>query len=149
MSKEVILMADVEGLGKEGEVVKVADGYARNYLVPRNLAAAVTDATRRRIEKKRQEREIQQTREREAALELQKRLEQVSCTIAMKTGAESKLFGAVTVQHILDVLKTQGIELDKHQVELAAPIKELGVFNIPLKLHSDVAATLKVWVVEE
>jgi large subunit ribosomal protein L9 len=149
MAKEVILMSDVEGLGTEGEVVRVAEGYARNYLLPRNLAAPVTEATRRRLEKKRKERADQLARDREGAIAVQKALEKVSCTITVKTGTEGKLFGSVTVLDILGVLKGQGVELQKHQLELAEPIKETGVFNIPVKLHPEVQATLKVWVVEE
>lgn len=149
MAKEVILMSDVDGLGAEGEVVRVAEGYARNYLLPRNLAAPVTEVTRRRLEKQRKERADRLARDREGALVVQKAIEAVSCTITVKTGAEGKLFGSVTAADILGVLKKQNIELQKQQLDLAEPIKETGVFNIPVKLHPEVQATLKVWVVEE
>ena len=149
MTKEVILMADVPGLGKEGDIVRAAEGYLRNYLVPKNLAAPVTEATRRRLEKKRRERDQQLVQAKEQAATLAKSLEQVSCTIPVKTGEGGKMFGSVTVADILAVLKNQGLELAKHQVQLDEPLRELGVFNLPVKLHPEVQATLKVWVVEE
>ncbi len=149
MSKEVILMSEVKGLGAEGDVVRVSEGYARNYLLPRNLAAPVTEATRRQLEKKRKQREEQQAKDRVVAQELAKTIEQVSCTITVKTGDEGKLFGSVTALDVIGSLKAQGITLDKHQIDLAEPIRELGVFNIPVKLHPEVQATVKLWVVEE
>lgn len=149
MAKEVILMANVEGLGAEGDVVRVADGYARNYLLPRNLAAPVTDATRRRLEKKRKVRDEQTARDREQAQSVAQTIESSSVTITVKTGEEGKLFGSVTSADIAEALKAQGLEIDKHKIELPEPIRELGVFNVPIKLGPDVQATLKMWVVEE
>ena len=149
MSTEVILMANVEGLGAEGQVVSVADGYARNYLLPKNLAAPVTEATRRRLEKKRRVRTQQQANDLESAQSVRTTIEQTSCTIAVKTGPEGKLFGSVSAADILAALKEQGIALDKHQVGLDEPIRELGIVNVPIKLHPEVEASLKVWVVEE
>ncbi len=149
MAKEVILMSDIAGLGSEGDVVRVAEGYARNYLMPRKLAEVVTPATHRRLDKKRKERDAKQALERAAALKLQEALAQVSCTITVKTGAEGKMFGSVTAADILGALKAQKVELQKHQLELAEPIRETGVFEVPVKLHPDVQATIKVWVVEE
>jgi large subunit ribosomal protein L9 len=149
MSKEVILMADVQGLGSQGEVVRVAEGYARNFLLPRNLAAPVTEATRRKLEKVRKVREEQDVQEVETAQNLVKSIEQVSCTIPVKSGEGGKLFGSVTATDIVSALKAQGVEVDKHQVDLPEPLRELGVFNIPIKVHPKVQATLKIWVVEE
>lgn len=149
MSKEVVLMADVQGLGSQGEVVRVAEGYARNFLLPRNLAAPVTEATRRKLEKVRKVREEQDVKELDMAQNLVKSIEQVSCTIAVKSGEGGKLFGSVTVPDIVSALKAQGIEVDKHQVDLPEPLRELGVFNIPIKVHPKIQATLKIWVVEE
>lgn len=149
MSKEVVLMADVQGLGSQGEVVRVAEGYARNYLLPRNLAAPVTEGARRKLEKARKMKEEQEARELESAQRLVKSIEQVSCTIPVKTGEGGKLFGSVTAADIVSALKAQGVEVDKHQVDLPEPIRELGVFSIPIKVHPKVQATLKIWVVEE
>jgi large subunit ribosomal protein L9 len=149
MPKEVILMEPIDGLGAEGDVVKVADGYARNYLLPHKLAAPVTQATRRQLEKKRREREIQLADQRVGAEALAKTLAGTSCTIAVKTGEEGQLFGSVSPVDIVASLKEQGVDLDKNKVVLESPIRELGVFKLPVKLHPDVEATLKVWVVEE
>ncbi len=149
MAKEVILLADVEGLGGEGEIVRVAEGFARNYLLPKNKAAAVSPATRRLVEKKKQERLEREATHREAAEALAGKLAAMSVTIPMKTGENGKLFGSVTVTDILAALEKQDVRLDKKQLDLTAPIRELGVFDLPVKLHQDVETTLKVWVVEE
>ena len=149
MALEVILMADVQGLGVEGDVVKVSEGYARNYLLHKKLAAPVTDATRRQLEKKQRVRAAALAQEKEAAVALSKLIDQTSCTIAVKAGSEGKIFGSVTAGDIASSLKLQGIEVDKHKLQLPEPIKELGVFNIPVSLHPEVQSMLKVWVVEE
>jgi len=149
MSKEVFLMADIKDLGKEGDVVNVAEGYARNYLLPKKLAAPVNAATQRQLEKKRKERTANEAAELEGANALVKTIEQASCTIAVKTGPEGKLFGSVSVADVIANLKEQGITLDKHQIEMEEAIRETGVFKLPVKLHSKVQTSLKVWVVEE
>ena len=149
MALELILMADVEGLGLEGQTVKVTEGYARNYLLPRKLAVRISHAALKRLEKNRQEREIRQQKDRAAAQELAQTLEQVSCTIPVKVGENDKLFGSVTVNDIVDALKAQKIALDRHKIHLAEPIRELGVYTIKVKLHPEVEASLKVWVVGE
>jgi len=148
MDREVLLMADVKDLGAQGDVVNVSEGYARNYLLPRKLAAPVTAATRKRLEKMQKEREAARKLEVEAARELAARLEKVSCTIPVKSKDE-KLYGSVTVNDIVDSLKANGIQMDKQKIELAEPIKELGVFQVKVKLHAEVETTIKVWVVEE
>jgi len=149
MSKEVVLMADVKGLGSQGDVVRVAEGFARNFLLPRNLAALVTEATRRKLEKVRKVREEQDVQELDTAQNLVKSIEQISCTLPVKTGEGGKLFGSVTAADIVSALKAQDIEIDKRQVDLSEPLRELGVFNIPIKVHPKVRAMLKIWVVEE
>jgi large subunit ribosomal protein L9 len=142
-------MAKIDGLGEEGEVVQVADGYARNFLFPKNLAAPVTEATRRRIEKLKKDRVARLEREKVEAVELAKRIEKVSCTIPVKTAAEDKMYGSVTPADIAAILKEQGVDVDRHKIELEKPIRELGVFKVNIKLHPEVEAPLKVWVVEE
>lgn len=149
MATEVLLLTDVKGLGKEGDVVRVAEGYARNYLIPQQKAAPVTEATRRQLEKRRKERQARLAAEKAAAEALAAKLAQISCTIPMKTGEEGKLFGSVTAIQIAEALKAQGVELAKNQIQLDEPIRELGVFTVPVKLDAGVTANLKVWVVEE
>jgi len=149
MSVEVLLMDAVPGLGIEGDVVKVADGYARNYLFPKALASEVTEGKKRQIEKKRLERLELMKEEQAAAEELAKKFENVSCTIVVKTSDSGKMFGSVTAAQIFENLTGQGIELDRSQIKLDAPLHELGVFDVAIHLHPDVQATLKVWIVEE
>jgi len=149
MAQELILMADVEGLGLEGQTVKVTEGYARNYLLPRKLAASISQAALKRLEKNRLEREGRQQKDRAAAQALAQVLEQLSCTIPVKVGDNDKLFGSVNANDIADALKAQKIELDRRKIHLAEPIRELGVYTVKVKLHPEVEASLKVWVVGE
>jgi len=148
MDREVLLMADVTDLGSEGDVVKVSEGYARNYLLPKKLAAPVTAATRKRLEKIQKEREAKRKVELDAAKNMAAKMEKVECTIAVKAKDE-KLYGSVSAGDIVDALKSNGVQVDKQQVMLVDPIKELGVFQVKIKLHAEVEATVKVWVVEE
>lgn len=149
MSKEMILMTDVQGLGVEGDVVTVADGYARNYLLPGNLAAPVTGATRRRLEKIQKERETKEVAQKAASEELVNKINEASCTITVRTEQEGKMFGSVTTSDIAVALEEQGIKLDKHKIQLEQPIRELGIFNVNVSVYPGVEATLRVWVVEE
>ena len=149
MAIEVLLMDQVEGLGIEGDIVKVADGYARNYLFPKGIATTVTEGKKRQIEKKRIERLSILEKEKTAAEELAKKIEGIECTIAMKVGENGSLFGSVSIPMILEKIKEQGIELDKSKVVLSAPLHELGVFDVALKLHAEVRGSLKVWIVED
>lgn len=149
MSKEIMLLESVEGLGSEGDVVEVADGYARNYLLPQKLAAPVTNATRSYLEKRERERKEREKEELAAAEELTRKLDQLSCTIPVKTNEEDKLFGSVTTTSISKVLENQGIELERDQILLDDSIDELGVFEVPIQLHPEVVVSIKVWVVKE
>ena len=149
MALELILMADVEGLGLEGQTVNVTEGYARNYLLPRKLAVPISHAALKRLDKNRLARESRQQNERAAAQALAQTLEQVSCTIPVKVGDNDKLFGSVNANDIADTLKAQKIELDRRKIHLAEPIRELGVYTVKVKLHPEVEASLKVWVVGE
>jgi len=149
MATEVLLMDQVEGLGIEGDIVKVADGYARNYLFPKGIASVVTEGKKRQIEKKRIERLAQLESEKAAAEELAKKIESIECTIAAKVGENGKMFGSVGIPQILEKIKEQGLEIDRTKVVLASPLHELGVFDIAIKLHPEVTGTLKVWIVEE
>jgi len=149
MATEVLLMENVADLGSEGDVVSVADGYARNYLLPKNLAAPVTDATRRRLAKLQKERATERQKAVAEAKTLAEKLESLSCTIPVRTGDEYKLYGSVTASDIAKSLADQGVEIDRHLIDLEAPIKELGIFEVKARLDPDVTATIKVWVVEE
>jgi len=149
MARELILMADVEGLGLEGQTVKVSEGYARNYLLPRKMAVPVSHAALKRLEKNRLARESRQQNEHAAAQALAQALKQVSCTITVKVGENDKLFGSVNANDIADALKTHKIELDRRKIHLAEPIHELGVYTVKVKLHPEIEASLKVWVVGE
>ena len=149
MATEVLLMDQVEGLGIEGDIVKVADGYARNFLFPKGIATEVTEGKKRQIEKKRLVRLAQLETEKVAAEELVKRIEGVECTISAKVGENGKMFGSVGIPQILEKLKEKGLEIDRAKIILAAPLHELGVFDISIKLHAEVTGTLKVWIVEE
>ncbi|MFH0908810.1 MAG: 50S ribosomal protein L9 [bacterium] len=149
MSQEVILMEDVPGLGNTGEIVRVADGYARNFLFPRKAAAAVTAATRKMVEKRQVQAEAKRAKVREDAVALAAQIGALSVSITAKAGPEGKLFGSIGNADIIQAAKGQGLALEKHQIELPEPLRELGVFTVPVKLVGDVQAELKVWIVEE
>lgn len=149
MATEVLLMDQVEGLGIEGDVVKVAEGYARNYLLPRGYATEVTEGKKRQIEKKRLERLSQLEKEKTVSQELAKKIEGIECTISAKVGDTGTMFGSVGIPQILEKLSEQGLEIDRSKIVLAAPLHELGVFDVAIKLHPEVTGTLKVWIVEE
>jgi len=146
---EVLLMNDVKDVGNAGDVVQVADGYARNYLFPKKLAEAVTQAARARLQKLQKEREVQRVAERAKMQSVADRLAGLSCTIAVKTAEHEKLYGSVTAVEIAENLKGQGVEIDREAIELESPIKALGVYTVPVRLAADLVVSLKVWVVEE
>ena len=148
---KLILREDVTKLGDAGEIVSVKAGFARNYLLPQGLAYEATDASVRRLE---QERERAEQNARRDFLESRRRasqLEEVSLTFHARAGEESKLFGSITSADIAERLAQQGLdfEVDRKQVELEEPIKALGVYNVPIRLHSDVRPEIKVWVIKE
>lgn len=149
MATEVMLMETIADLGKEGSVVRVADGYARNFLFPRRLAELVTPAAQRRLVKLQREREeVSKVLMAEAGA-LVKRLEGVSVTLAVKTSDGEHLYGSVGVGDIAESLSGQGFTIDKSAIEIAEPIKELGVYDIKINLAAGQSATIKAWVVEE
>jgi large subunit ribosomal protein L9 len=142
-------MEDVKDLGAQGDVVRVADGYARNYLLPKGLAAPVTEGARRRLARLRTEREAEMSQKLASARELAARLVSVSVTIPVKTGGGDKLYGSVGETEIVNALKEQGIEIDRRAVQMEHHIKDLGVFDVKVSVHPEVEASVKVWVVEE
>lgn len=150
MAKEVILMDDVDGLGDTGEIVRVADGYARNYLLPRKLATAVTPGARRQVEKRKIAAEAKRASLRGDAEQLAAKIAAATVTIKVKTGIDGKLFGSVTTADVVDALKKQAsIEIQRKQVDVTHAIKDLGDHTIPVRLYKDVKAELKVSVVQE
>jgi large subunit ribosomal protein L9 len=145
---EVILKEPVETLGGRGDIVKVADGYARNYLLPRKLALAVTAGNKRQIEAERQRALAREKEERAGAEALAARLAQVECVVARRVGEKDTLYGSVTSADVADALTRLGFEVDKRKIQLEEPIKALGEYSVPLKLHKDVVAPIKVLVVK-
>ncbi|WP_456406266.1 50S ribosomal protein L9 [Caldithrix abyssi] len=146
---EIILRQDYQNLGKTGDVVKVKDGYARNYLIPKGIAYIATKENKKRLENELKVKSLRVEKEKMAADELAKKLANVSCTIPVQVGEEDKLFGSVTSQNIADALAAQGIKVDRRKIQLEEPIKSLGIYSVPIKLHPEVEATVKVWVVKE
>lgn len=145
---EVILRQAVDALGHPGDIVKVSPGYARNYLLPRGLAYEATPGNRKRIEQEKSRLEAAENTRRSAAQAVADRLEPVSLTFAARVGDEGKLFGSVTAGDIQQQLATQGFEIEKRQIELHEPIKALGVYRVPVRLHADVKPEIKVWVIK-
>jgi large subunit ribosomal protein L9 len=146
---DVILREDVEKLGAAGDVVSVKDGYARNYLLPRGLAYPATDGNKRRLEAEQKSRSRRADVEVARAGEVATRLEAVSLSFSMKAGEGDKLFGSVTTHDIAERLKAEGFEVDKKVIDLPEPIKALGVYKVPVRLHPDVKPEIRVWVVKE
>jgi len=144
---QVILREDVPTLGKSGEVVRVKPGYARNYLIPRDLAVLATTKNISRIEHEKARITALKAKTVKETQSLADKLGSVSVTIQKPVGAEDKLFGSVTAKEIEAALGLEGIRIDKKKIALAEPIKTLGVHEVPIKLGNDVTATLKVWVV--
>jgi large subunit ribosomal protein L9 len=146
---EVILRDHVENLGKRGEIVKVADGYARNFLLPRKLALPATDANKQWVERERRIAETRDVEERSAAEAIAARLTALGLTIARKTGENDQLYGSVTNADIAELLAAKGFEIDRRKILLPDPIKTLGANTVPVKLHRDVTAQLKVTVAKD
>jgi large subunit ribosomal protein L9 len=146
---KIVLLKDVERLGRAGEVVKVANGFARNFLIPRGEALLATDANIAHFESRRRQHEAAAEREKKAAEALAQELEKASLTVQARVGEEDKLFGSVTAQNVADLLKEQGHEIDRRKIELEEPIRSLGVYTIEIRLHPEVRASVKLWVVKE
>ena len=146
---EVILREHVEHLGRRGDLVKVADGYARNYLLPRKLALLATESNKQQIERERAKFEIKELEEQKSAQAVADRMANVELEISRKVGETEALYGSVTSSDIADALAAKGFELDRRKLVLADPIKRLGEFEIPVKLQRDVTVKLKVRVVAE
>jgi large subunit ribosomal protein L9 len=146
---KVILTQDIAGIGNIGDLITVKDGFGRNYLIPEGKGIQATSQNIKKLEhQKRQIREKLSKTKREAE-KLAARIEAVSCTVAKAVGEEDRLFGSVTSMDIEASLKLEGIEIDRKRIILPEPIKALGIYQIPIKLHTEVTAALKLWVVKE
>jgi large subunit ribosomal protein L9 len=146
---EVILREFVEKLGKRGEVVKVSDGYARNYLLPRKLALPATDGNKKHVERERKIMETREADEKSQAEALAARLAAVDIRIARRVGDTEQLYGSVTAADITEYLKAKGFDVDRRKLILPEAIKSIGEYDVPLKLHREVTVPLKVRVVKE
>lgn len=145
---EVILRQSVDNLGSPGEIVTVSRGFGRNYLLPRGIAYLATEGNKRRIAQERKRLEAAEEARRAAARETADKLEQVSLTFAARVGEEGKLFGSVTAGDIAQQLHAQGLMIDRKHIVLPEPIKALGVYRVPVRLHADVHPEIKVWVIK-
>ena len=146
---EVILREHVDNLGRRGEVVKVADGYARNYLLPRKLALLATEGNKKQIERERGKFVAKEAEEQKVAEAMVERLGALDIAIAKKVGETDALYGSVTTADIAEALAAKGFEIDRRKLHLSEPIKRLGDFDVPVRLHPDVTAHIKVRVIAE
>ena len=145
---KVILKEDVKGLGNLGEIVEVSNGYSRNFLLPQKKAVEATPHNIKTVEQKKKELEEKMKQNLHEIEEQSKKMNELSVTIARQVGEGEKMFGSVTTADIAEAITKEGITIDKHQIILEKPIKELGLFHIPVKLHPEVSAEIKVWIVK-
>jgi len=146
---EVILREHVDNLGRRGDVVRVADGYARNFLLPRKLALTVTDGNRRQIDRERKLVEAREAEERQTAEALGARIAGVELVLTRRVGENDVLYGSVTSADIVEGLAARGFEIEKRRVHLAEPLKQIGEFMVPIRLHREVTTEVKVVVAKE
>lgn len=146
---KVILRKNFDQLGKVGDIVSVKDGYARNYLIPRQIAYQATKGNILSLEEEKKQILKKEAKELDSAQKYAAELEKVSVTIPVKVGEEDKIFGSVTHQMIADALKEKGFDVDKRKIDITEPIKSLGIYSVTIKLHPSVSAAVKTWVVRE
>lgn len=146
---ELLLKQNIEHLGRIGDVVKVKSGYARNFLLPRGLAVAVTKSNVAEIERVRAMAHVEEQKRVAGLKELATKLAEASVTVEGRANAEGHLFGSVTAGQIAASLREKGLQIDDKQVRLDNPLKEIGVYDVPVQLHATVEATVKVWVVQQ
>ena len=146
---EIILRQAVESLGHPGDVVTVKNGYARNFLLPRGYAYEATPGNLKRIAAERSRLEAAENERRDSASDLARKLEEVQLTFSARVGEEGKLFGSVTSADIAEQLAAQGFNIEKRLIDLHDPIKALGVYRVPVKLHADVKPEIRVWVIKQ
>ena len=147
MAVELILLEDIEGLGTMGEMVKVKDGYARNFLLPKEKAMRAPPDAVHRLEARRAKIQAEEEARKAAAEQLAETLGRMSVTLTVEAGDDDKLYGSVGPQQVAEALQENGIQLDRKQIQMDEPIKQLGVYSVEVSLHSEVQTTVKVWVV--
>jgi large subunit ribosomal protein L9 len=145
---EIILREDVGRLGKSGQVLKVKDGYARNFLIPKGLALKATSDNLKRVEEEKKIKAIRKDREKREAQTLAEKLASISCTISVEVQEDGTLYGSVTGADIASALESDGFKIDKKTVLLDEPIRELGIYRVRMRLYPEVTTELKVWVVK-
>jgi large subunit ribosomal protein L9 len=146
---KIILIQDVKDLGGAGEIVNVTNGYARNYLIPNDLALPATPKNMKLYEERKRRMVTTMARDKGEAEVLAERITEASCKVAKKVGENDVLYGSVTAADIAEALESEGIAVDKRKIHMEEPIKSLGVFEVPVRLHPEVTVTAKVWVVKE
>lgn len=146
---QIILKKQIEKLGKAGEVISVRDGYARNFLFPQGLALPASAVNLKIIEQEEKRMLLRQEKQKKELQDLAGKISSTSCTITVQAGPDGKLFGSVTNQDIAQAYKLEGINIDKRNIELPQPIKEVGVFKISVRLHPEITAQAKLWIVKE
>ncbi|MFQ6092884.1 MAG: 50S ribosomal protein L9 [bacterium] len=146
---KIILREDVPSLGTRGQIVDVAAGYARNFLVPRKLGYPATPSNRKIYEEEQKQKRMRANKERRSAEKMARDLGKISCTATVPVGEEDRVFGSVTAQTIAELLKEKGFDIDRRKIVLEEPLKALGIYTIPVKLHPEVEAGVKVWVVKQ
>ena len=146
---KVILREDMENLGVAGDVVEVASGYGRNYLLPKNLAVMATPGNLRSIDEIKKQKELRERKRARSAERVKNKLEKLSLTAEVLTGEEDKVFGSVTAANIADLLEEQGFKIDRRKILLEEPLKALGVYTVEIKLAQDVTAAVKIWIVKK
>ncbi|MFW6245053.1 MAG: 50S ribosomal protein L9 [Fibrobacterota bacterium] len=146
---QVVLKKDYQSLGRAMDIVSVKDGFARNFLIPQGIAVIATEGNKKQVAEMRRVSEKREEQQLAEAREMGKKIEQTPCTIPVKVGAEEQIYGSVSAQDISEFLKKEGFNIEKRQVALEEPIKQLGVYSVDINLFRDVGAKLKVWVVKE
>ena len=146
---KLILREDVPDLGSAGQTVNVKDGYGRNYLIPRNLAIPATKANLKAIDEIHKQAEIRSRKRRREAETIKEKIEKLSLSVEVLVGEDDKLFGSVTSGDIAELMAKEGVIVDKRNIEIEAPIKVLGVYQVPVKVDKEVKASLKLWVIKK
>ncbi|MGZ7444755.1 50S ribosomal protein L9 [Paenibacillus sp. TH7-28] len=146
---KVIFLQDVKGQGKKGEIKNVSEGYAQNFLIPRGLVRPATEGNVKTLEQQTASEQKRKQQEKEDAIQLGKKLEEITVELKAKAGEGGRLFGAITSKQVADALEKTGVKLDKRKIEMPEPIRSLGVTQVSVKLHPEVKSTLKVHVAEE